>query len=66
MSDPTAKACLETQVLGYPPWVSYTADGVVSATFEKPAAMAAAEGDAALEEMAKLIGNAIAAYNAGD
>ncbi|MDA8115804.1 MAG: MGMT family protein [Actinomycetota bacterium] len=66
MSHPTAQACLETEVLGYPLWVSYTAEGIVSATFEKPAEVPSAKGDAALEQMAKLIGNAIAAYNAGD
>ena len=66
MSDPTARACLETQVLGYPLWVNYTAEGIVSATFEKPDEMPAGDVDAGLEAMAGLIGSAIAAYNAGD
>ncbi|MDA8261292.1 MAG: MGMT family protein [Actinomycetota bacterium] len=66
MSNSTAQACLETQVLGYPLWVYYTAEGIASATFEKPAAMPAGEADADLEEMAQMIRNAVAAYNAGD
>ena len=66
MSNPTAQACLETQVLGYPLWVYYSAEGIVSATFEKPAALPAGEADAELDEMADTIRSAIAAYNAGD
>ena len=66
MSDPTARACLETQVLGYPLWVHFTAGGIVSASFEKPDQVPSTKGDADLEAMARRIGDAIAAYNAGD
>ncbi len=66
MSNHTAQACLETQVLGYPLWVYYTTEGIASATFENPGTMPARDADARLEQMANVIRNAITAYNAGD